>query len=361
APPTGPITPDPAPALATSDPVEVLEGFLQHPEPGLRGEAVQWRAWAGGDGLVGDASSWVQRAEVEGLALRGDDAARQRLVELAEQPGSDPWVRGLAALVHPVPAMQRALASYRTEPMAWRRLPLALGAWASGDPEAREALVRDLRSGMLDWNVDLMVAIGGREDPDLAPALAEAERQAEPELRLAIAAARLMVGDEAAAEAFGPVIRGDSTEARLEAIDLLVQVQTEPASRLLAQAAERGPEIVTTYVELAGIDRGETKLGRLRKAMASENPEIRELAMRFAVPGAASPLWRPRALVDTKRRDEVAPLVADGLMDEDPRVRLEAVRSAARLGLDVTPVAQALTRDANPRVRLAAAGYLGLR
>ncbi len=352
--------PDPVSTLAAADPVEVLETYVRHPEAGLRGQAVRWRTWAGGGPVVDDAA-WVQRAEVEALVLRDDDAAHERLLAIAADSRTDAWVRAMAALAHPEPSRTPRLGDYRTETSSWRRLPLALGAWAAGDSAARDVLIADLRTGMLDWNVDLMVAIGEQGDAVVASALAEAQLAAEPELQLAIAAARLLVGDNGASASFEPVITGDDVEARLEAVDLLVRVPTEAASQLLARAAARGPELVTWYVELAGIERGDTRIGRLRKAMASDNPEVRELAVRFAVPGAARSPWRAPAPVRAKRRDEVAPVVREGLVDVDPRVRRAALVSAARLGLDVAPVARALTGDAHPQVRIAAAGYLGLQ
>jgi len=149
--------------------------------------------------------------------------------------------------------------------------------------------------------------------------------------------------------------------ARREAIDLLVQVPTERAYALLDATAGRGPDIVRWYVELAGIERGATRLKRLEKAAESEHAGVRQLAARFAAPGATALSWQPRALVDRKRREQVEPLLRTALMDVDPGVRREAVRSAALLGLDVRNVAHALTRDAHPQVRIAAAGYLGLR
>ncbi|MEN0065827.1 MAG: hypothetical protein AAGA48_27050 [Myxococcota bacterium] len=349
---------DESKVAASGEPREILEAFADHERPGLRARAVEWLVRAGAEGRPDDPSAWVQRAEVVALGRRADAAATARRQAMAARDDIDPWVRCLAALLAPDPSFAVALSDYATEPQPWRRLPLALGAWASGDAQAREVVEAALRSGLLDWNLELMLALGDRGDAALAVALAEAQRQAEPELQLAIAAARLLAGDDEAAQAFEVVLRNGEIEARLEAIDLLQHVPTEPASRLLDAAAAKGPEIVTSYVEIIGVDRGDTRAARLRKAMASDDPELRTLVVRHVVPGAMALPWRPQPLVDDKRGALATPIVTEALTDADPGVRRQAVESAAALGLDVTPVVQALLLDDDPTVRIAAAGYL---
>jgi len=354
----GPMIPDHAAAIASVDPSEVLETYATDPQPNLRAQAVRWRVRGGGEGPDDDVSSWVQRAVVVGLTQRGADVAA--LLAIARRADRDPWVRALAALARPDEAMAEALADYRVEASEWRRIPLALGAWAAGDRSAKAFLVRDLRAGVLDWNVELILAIGDHGDADVAAALAVAQGAAEPELELAIAAARLQLGDLGGVAALQRVIDGSNVEARLEVLDLLVHVPGEASDQLIVRAGAEGPELVTWYAELAGIDRGTTKEGRLQAAMSAERAEVRELALRFAAPGVVTLPWRPRPLVDDKRRERAAPLVESGLSDVDPRVRRQALESAAALGLGVTPAARGLALDADPQVRIAAAGLLSL-
>jgi len=353
------VTPDPALAAEAAEPGAILDAFADDPQPGRRAQAVRWRVRAGGPGRPDDPSAWVQRAEVEGLAWRAAEAEAE-LLAIATRDDVDPWVRALAALVRPGPAMGAALADYRDESLAWRRIPLALGAWVGGDDDAKGVLVRDLRSGTLDWNVELMLAIGDHGDEDVLSALVMAQAAAEPELELAIAAARLLLGDDGGAAAFRRVIDGSDVEARLEALDLLVDVPGEVASALVERAGARGPGIVTWYAELAEIERDGTRPGRLDKAMDEDNPEVRELAVRFAAPGVLGLPWRPRPEIDDKRREIGRAVVETGYADPDPRVRRQALQSAAALGLPAEGPAAALVLDPHPQVRIAAAGLRSL-
>lgn len=356
--------PDRAVALATDDPAEVLASFASHPQPGLRSDAVRWQVWAGLDTPPYDPNPWVQRAWVEGLVRRGEPVAEPVLVQLAATPDVDPWVRCLAALVKPGPEMRVALESYTSEALAWRRVPLALGAWVAGDADAETALAGALSSGVLDWNVDLLIALGHHGTERLEPAFAQAIANAEPELQLPLAAMRLAAAPDPAPAAlvrpFTQALNTDDVEARLEVVDLLIRVHTPASTQLLEQAAASGPALVTAYAELAGLDRGTQRLGVLERAVGAEDPEVRELAMRFAVPGAGRALYEAPLPLEDKRAKVAGGVVRAGLADPDPRVRREALRSAARLDLDVRSLAGALARDADPRVRIAAAGYLAV-
>lgn len=304
---------------------------------------------------LGDPSGWVQQAAVRRLLLRSDDPlVRERLVTFIEQTDRDAMARATAGLNVPgsdvAAAVERA---WQVEPVAWRRIPLALAALVRGAESALEPLAREIRSGELPLEPELLHAIGNSGQRDLVQPLQQAQTLVDPELELAVAAARWRLGDGTAEEPFRKALTGRDVEKRMEALDYLVQLDREQVKGLLMKARTQGPELVTWYADLALAAHGGTDPGLFEEGAKHADREVRELAVRFAdeIATRAEP---SRRLARVARS-----ILIDSVTDEHPTVRRTALAAVRKLRLlDSMDAVKGLLGDDNRMVRLEASGTL---
>jgi len=168
-----------------------------------------------------------------------------------------------------------------------------------------------------------------------------------------MAAARLMLGDASAEQPLRKALGDADEERRLEALDFLVGVDHPAALALLHKASASGPELVTWYADLALAARSGTDAELFEKAYATDDREVRELAVRFAGRAGATAGNGRRASKTIER------VVLEGLADPDAAVRTEAAKAAGDLRLSASSGALStlLGDDVEP-VRIEAAGAL---
>lgn len=341
------------------DPRAVLDQEAAELNPSLRAIALdlvlrndwgpEWDARA-----LGDPSEWVQRRAVHALADRGTPDAQELLVAFIVEPSRDPMARATAALSIRNDASAAAIAAaWRTEPTAWRRVPLALAALVHGDQEALAPLATTIERGELPLEIDLFHAMGQSADRALVPSLKQAQEVVEPEMVLPIAAARWMLGDATAEEPFRKAVVGKDIERRLEALDYLVRLDRDQVRGLLSKARATGPSLVTWYADLALAAADGTDPGLFERASNDPDREVRELAVRFATEVAAS--TEPNRRLARVAQD----VLVQRLADEHATVRVAALRAVRQLRLvDAAATVDGMTGDDNRTVRLEASGTL---
>ncbi len=346
-----PNLPEHVDIVTAADPLEVLRSGADSADPTPRARALALLAASGPDwddeGLS-DASPWVQRAVIEAVADRGDGAGRSALEALATREDLDPIVRGLAAV-----RGEASAPGWQDAHEPWVVAPLALAAMAHGDDGAREALADALATGELPLEVELVLEVGRSGDPALLPALQRAQDRVEDELVLAVAAARLLLGDSTAEQVFRKAITDSDVERRLEALDYLVDIDAAAAEALLRKAAGQGPELVTWYAELALAARTGSDPDLFARALADADREVRVLGARFAGEAAAGGPANKKVVKAARKA------IVDALADPDAPVRAEALRAVSRVGLEeARAAATALLGDEHQLVRIEAAGAL---
>jgi HEAT repeat protein len=323
-------------------PAEVLSAARSSPSPDLRARA--WAAGSAGEVVAGlaDPDPWVQLAVVR--AVGQDDA----LAAVAADPARDPYVRAAAAVGLGGDAGLAALGdTWRTGP-ASDRLALTWAAFQLGAPPARAALEELLARGDLPLEPAFFQALSAVPDPGLAAALAQGQERAEEELAFTVAAARLRLGDEAAAEVLRKGLAAPDEEVRLEVLDLLVEIQGPVADELVDRARRDGSEFVSMYAELLTLARAGKDAPAFARAFESPEWEVRQLAVRFAGAAAASSVRVPRS---TEKLLEAA------LQDRSSVVRAEAATAIGHLGTRTALRASLdpLLADDSPDVAVAAA------
>jgi HEAT repeat protein len=169
---------------------------------------------------------------------------------------------------------------------------------------------------------------------------------------LPVAAARLMLGDASAEQPLRKALGDADEERRLEAIDFLVELDHPAATALLHKASTSGPDLASSYAEVALAAREGTDADVFERAYASPDRELRALAVRFAAEAATGGASRRQAKTAEK-------LVLQAFGDPDPGVRSAAARAAAALGLAsaTAPLTTLLADEIEP-VRIEAAGAL---
>lgn len=335
--PLDPILPEQAVDVPAEAPGDLLSDATTMENPSARARALGLLiavdpedgggSW-GPRGLF-DPDAWVQRASVLALAERvGDPDAEALLEAYTLRTGEDPYVRGLAARSLPSDrGLQPALEALRAESEPWRIAPLALAAAVHGDPGAVDALGAAVGSGELALEVDFMLALGASGLTQLLPALKDGSDRAEPEMELAYAAARLMLGEGSAEQAFRKALASSDVERRMEALDYLSAIDDPASTALLRRARNQGPEVVRWYADLALAARSGSDPDAYDGALQSDDPEVRALGVRFAAQAGDH--------ADNRRIGRAAQRAVElGLEDADQRVRIEAVRAAVSLGLD---------------------------
>lgn len=351
-----PTLPEAVEAVETQGPEQILIDAAAHLDPTIRARALHWLVrttsdldtW--GPRARFDPSPWVQRAAIGAFVARSPPANAE-LEALALQPGADPAVRALAALSLPAGSIDLT-GVWRDAPAPWDRVPLALAAGFHGDADAAAALDAALRTGDLDLDLPLMDALARYGSPALLPALAVAQERAEPELGIAIATARLRLGDPQGEVVLRKAL-GDDTHTRMEVLDRMATWADPTADGLIRKAHSAGPDLVRLHADLLLTARTGAQASRLTDTRAAPDREVRLLGVQAAGlalrSGPAS-----RALART-----AVEVLADALTDTDPAVRAEAVHLLGDHGdrAHVTAL-EALLLDEVQAVRIEAAGVL---
>lgn len=300
---------------------------------------------------LGDEAEGVRRATVQALCPRGEPEARSLLLSVAGDEQADPWLRMMAALCAPgAEAVLIIEAALREERQPGRLAVFALAGARMDVAGADRALDRAVATGELPLDVDFLRELGAAPGEGLIAALRGAQDRAEPEIALALAGARLALGDTTAEVAFRGALTSGSDEARLEAIDQLRYVRSPTASALLQRAANDRSEAVRMYASMALAAAGTGDVRAFANALATPDRELRELSVTLA--GTADP-------TDRRVRREVTQVLAAALSDRDASVRATAARVAGDWRLhDFVPELRSLLRDDAARVQVEAAGAL---
>jgi len=307
-----------------------------------------------------DPDGWVQQEAVRALADRLHDPGAKELLEaFVKREGAlaDPYARGAAAVrlarAGHTDARSAMHTAWSTERADWRAAPLQLGALAMGDREALEPLATALSNGDIALETHFVLDVGRSGEPRLAQALREGADWIEEEVMLPYAVARLMLGDDTGAKPLEDALNGDDPLLALEALDYLVELDHDKVVTLVRKARSGGTDLSQAYARMALAARGQEEPDIFLEAMVSTDPEMRALAARLSVQAALNPEL-------DKKADRIARKVLETtLPDEDIRVRLAALRGAARVGvlLPEPPVRAHLT-DELLAVRVEAAGAL---
>jgi hypothetical protein len=303
-------------------------------EPSVRGRAIELLirhdASPGGGkwaqrGLY-DPDPWIQRKAVLALSHRLDEAeTRQLLSEYLER--SDVMVntysQGFAGLTllkaGRVDAVEPSKDRWKMErERSWRAAPLALTAAYAGDVEAQDYLAEVLRAADLPLEGEFLLDVGRSGILNLIPALSEGSDQVEEELFLAYAAARWSLGDVGGQHVLRRALNDEEIVIRLEALDWITQLPD--MEDLLHRASNQKNPKVRWYGELALISRGKRPVERLSKAILHEDREVRIFAMKYAA-----------TVVGSKAERIAREVIAMGLVDEDPIVRIESLKSGVIL------------------------------
>ena len=267
-------------------PDDVLADAAASLDPTPRARALYWllrtddlATWA--PRAVYDPSPWVQRVAIDALVLRGEDG-HAYLVDLATREGVEATVRSAAALAlppgHELPDFDDA---WRTSSAPWNRAPLALAAHYHGDAEALKATGDAVATGELHLDLRFVEALGSHGGSGLTDALATAQGRVEEELAVAIAAARLMAGDDRGEGPLRDAANGDVAE-RLEVLDALATLDHPSAPTLIRRARGGAPELVHWYVDLLLAAREGADPAKLTAAASEADPEVRRLAVHAA-------------------------------------------------------------------------------
>lgn len=271
----------------------VLEAASADEAPGRRARALASRirtspepaagAWA--PRALWDPVPWVRRSAADALATRLPEAASlEALQGFVARPDLDTYTRCGAAMhlarageTGSLPAVQAALAD-AAEP--WAAAPCALAASAMGDVSAVPRLAEALQAGELPLDLDFVADLGADGPGAVAGDVGAAVELVEEPLRLPLAVAWLELGGAGAAGVLRDALTGPDVQARLTAIDFLVESASPEADPLLRRAADvDGPGRV--YARLALAARG-GDAGPIVAAGADVDRDVRALAMRFA-------------------------------------------------------------------------------
>lgn len=364
APPTYDLSlPESREEIGALAPKALLQAAVDDEEPGLRGRALEILiAESEAAALpalaargLWDPDGWVQRRVVHALGDRLDEPAAADALRAFVRRGdgvADPHARAIAAErlgVARDPELAAALsAAWRAERAPWRQAPLQLAAGRLGDAEAVAGLAETIAEGELGLDPEFLIDVGRSGLSSLLPAFAESWPHIEEEIRLAFLTARLLLGDPDAEKLLRTALTADDELAVLEALDFLTAIDHPAAIGLIGRVKATTP-LAQTYAGLALQARGDGPDKSFDDAISSPDPEVRELAARFA--GEA--LARPEL---PRRAERVARKVLDAALD-DP---IHAVRLAAARGSPsgATDKARALLTDEILDVRIEAARLL---
>ena len=350
--------------VAPVDATELLRQFSVDGEPGGRARAIRvltaldagaLGAEAAERGLADD-DPWVQRATVDGLAVRrADPAVRGRLLAFLADGNADPYVRAhVAAVLLPAAteAERAALVALldvalTTERAGWRRTPLLWARARLGDARAGEELRRRVAAGEVAMDLEFLAEVPTGPDPALGAAFG-AGAEAMEELALPFRAAQLAMGDPAGEVALRRVLVEGAVEARLEVLDAIAPLSGGGVDGLLRKAGADDDELVRGYARVLLAVRGLGDAADVERAAAAQDRDLRVVAVRWV--GRADPVLGKRIERSARR------IVRSALVDGDAEVRAAAMIAAPGvLGVEDLDKLRAALADDSPPVRVAAA------
>ncbi len=353
-----PSLPERRDTVEAGGPAEILQAAVDDEEPGPRGRALEiLLAEAPPDALARlalrgtwDPEPWVQRRVIRAVAARlPEPAARAILHDFVRRTDgiADPYARALAgdALTDDPELPALFAAAWRAERLPWRAAPLQLAAARRGDAAATEAHAPQIEEADIGMEPAFVLDIGRSGLTALLPAFAAAWPWVEEDIRLAVAAARLLLGDPEAEKLWREALSSDDELAVLEGLDFLTSMD-HPAVAALLQRVKGDIPLAQRYADLAIQARGDGPDRSFEAAIDDPDPEIRALAVRFAGEALGRPDLAPKA---ARIADKV---VSRGLSDPSHAVRLAALR-AARKAPDAT--VRALLTDELIEIRIEAA------
>lgn len=348
-------------------PSQILTAAMNDEEPGHRARALQiliGRAPSSelpalATRALWDPEPWVQRVSVQALILRlPDPQVRESLLGfvLRTDELADPHARATAAVaLNPAadPTIARAIHDgWRAERAPWRQAPLQLVAAQLGDADALTALAETLAEGEIGLEPDFLLAIGRSGLPALIEPLTQATPWVEPDIRLSVLTARLLLGDPQAERELRTTLTGGEEIAVLEALDFLTRIDHPAAHELIGKVKASTP-LAQSYAAMALRARGDGPDRRFDEAMDRGDAETRELAVRFA--GEAL----DRQDLARKAQKVALRVIDQGLTDPTHAVRLAALRSAtADRFADTLDKIRPLLTDELTDVRIEAARVL---
>ncbi len=311
-----------------------------------------------------DPSEYVRRAVIEALAdRRGEPETRALLRAVVDDPASDPWSRGAAALLlvdgkvsGVVPADEHEadrarIVAAATSARGARAAALLFAAARLGDAPPADRLRELLAAGNLPMELWFVRALGAAPDAGLTPSLAAAVDVAEPELRLPLAAALLELGDPTGERILAEALTADE-DAALEALDYLAEARQRDRALALLKGAALAPALVRDAAAVLRFGHGDGETRDVVKALAHEEPEVRIFAAR-----AAALRFAAGTLSDDAPRLRSA--LRDALPDADISLQLALIEA---LGAAPEPADRAalmaLLQDESTRVRVEAAAAL---
>jgi HEAT repeat protein len=220
---------------------------------------VRPETWA--ERALHDPSTYVRRAGIAALAARG---GADVLLRRTAAEDADCWTRGDAAW-HLSAADALGLEAAG-----------CAAVWAAqarhGHASATDALSGWLRASDLPIELTFLRRLGALAP--VAPALRDALATAEPEVRLAGAAALLAHEPGHARTVLEPALRSSDEDVALEALELLLATDGDQVAPLLRVVRTAGPRTARDVAALALVGKGE---GALAEAIARVDDPEREV------------------------------------------------------------------------------------
>lgn len=337
-----PTLPEATERVAVAEPRTILEQASRAEEPSQRGRSLEILIRLApsrelpdlATRALWDPDAWVQRKAAGALAERLDEpGVADKLKAFVRRTDglADPHARAVAARhlgTEHDPELAGALTTaWKAESTPWRRAPLQLAAARLGDTRALTELAQTLEEAEIGLEPAFMLDLGRSGHDELIPALAEAYRWVEDDMRIAVATARLLLGDPAADKLLRNALTDEPEIAVLEALDFLTRID-HPATRGLLNKVKASTPLARAYADLAIQARGDGPDETFEANMLSPDPELRELTVRFA----REALGRD----DLPRRSaRVASRVIErGLSDDMAAIRASALRAPRGLPAD---------------------------
>jgi HEAT repeat protein len=318
---------------------------------GIAVDTTDRATWAGRGSY--DPDGWVQSQTVDAMApYAAEPAVREVLVQLAMRASADAYARSHAAVVLAQTGgddrVRDALSSAVTQTRnPWNRSALALGALALGDSTHTEALTTAVARGDIALELTFIRDLGHTNNLSVLAALVSASERVEEELVLAVAASRMLLGDDSGKNLLISATHDNDPLVQLAVIDAVLDI---PGNKPVLKAAMRAKDAVAAeYAALAWDAVRDRVSDRFPRALESTDPELRLAALMLL----GRTTTAPDVARDHARR---------ALLDDVPRVRAAAARRLGELGLQTsagdTERLQVLLSDEDVLVRVEGAGAL---
>ncbi len=353
--------PEAVESIPTQSPREILLLATAHDDPTYRARALRLlletcprdELATFGQISIADHDAWVRFSGIESLGAHLDDPTVVALLtHTATASGVPPDARGFAGELlagHSTEVGTALSQAWRTARHPWERAPIAFASLLHGDPDARDAFIHSISTGELFLDVAFIERVGRSGRDELHDGLEVSQERVEHDLVLAIAAARLRLGDHRGELALRRALTAPETVERLEAMDYLVDLEHPAATTLIKRARSAGPELVSQYAALALLERGLGATATLEEAASSDDREARFLAARFAARMAQ--MTSERKVVRVANRTLV-------LLADDSAAEIRAVALSALSGSAHRETLTAALAEDTLAVRLEAAGSL---